>query len=85
LLELTKFPQPASLRLGPQIRKGFIFRPFSYHNKSTAVIFFSRSALCPLLGGLVVVEAIKKFLLQKELQAPEERAFTPRGSRWEKS
>jgi hypothetical protein len=34
---------------------------------------------------VVVEEANKKFLLQKELQAPEERAFTPRGSMWEKS
>jgi hypothetical protein len=31
------------------------------------------------------MEANKKFLLQKELQAPEERASTPRGSIWEKS
>jgi hypothetical protein len=86
LLELPKFPQPAGLRLRSQIWKGLFFRPFSYHNKSTAVIFSSQSALCPFWGVLVLVmEANKKFLLQKELQAPEERAFTPRGSIWEKS
>ncbi len=51
LLELPKFPQPAGLRLGSQIRKGLFFRPFSYHNKSSAVIFSSQSALCPFWEG----------------------------------
>ncbi len=51
LLELPKFPQPAGLRLGSQIWKGLFFRPFSYHNKSSAVIFSSQSGLCPFWGA----------------------------------